>query len=161
MRVLFHPILVPVSVVCLLLAANCVPQATYGLPYFPTPGSGYQGFCEGVLEYGWPKTARRDRFKDHGTIDARPYQREYSVSHAFGKRYIEVLKTKRSVSAFIGNAIFFVVAVLLSSITAYSISNRRFSLRSLFIVVALVGIMAASLSWSDPLATSQPWTLYE
>jgi hypothetical protein len=147
---LIHPVLVPCLVALLLLAASIVPRVKCGLPVYPDPSSVNPIPCNGVLHFGWPKTARVDEIIQRSNFTSYFHPR-YSLNHLLGTEEFYVQKTRQSVLAHVSNAAAIFSSVLLSALGVHAFSKRSFSLKSLFAVVTLVGILTATFSWGHSL----------
>ena len=74
-----------------------------------------------------------------------------SLNHLLGTEEFYVQKTRQSVLAHVSNAAAIFSSVLLSALGVHAFSKRTFSLKSLFAVVTLVGILTATFSWGHSL----------
>ncbi|MGB7346414.1 MAG: hypothetical protein WBD20_19500 [Pirellulaceae bacterium] len=87
----------------------------------------------------------------------------YSIHHLMGTKDFYVQTTRRSASTHFGNAAFCFALVLLAALGTRVIADHRLSLKSLFLLVTLIGILFGafacgdSLSKSDHMAASLGW----
>ncbi len=160
LRVFLHPVAIPCALAFLLLFANLVPRAQVGMPVFFSPDSKRLPPSNGALEFGWPKSARVDEFIQYADIAP---SRHYSLSHLLGTREFSIQTTRRSALTNAGNIAFCFALVLLAALGMRVIANRKLSLKSLLLIVTLIGVLFGSfacgdsLSKSDQLAASLRW----
>ncbi|MFT5524591.1 MAG: hypothetical protein ACI9HK_002546 [Pirellulaceae bacterium] len=152
LRTLFHPVLIACVVAFLLLSANLVPRVQCGIPVFLAPASTNRVPCNGVSQFGWPNTARVDEFIQYTNVGSSFH---YSLNHLLGTQVFYVQRTRRSRLTHVANSAFILASVLLSALGVRAISNRKLSLKSLFTIVTLVGILAASFSWGSSFSISE------
>ena len=147
LRFLLHPLSIPSVVTVVLLAANLVPQARFGIPVILDPSSKQQAPCDAILQYGWPKIARVDE-----------------GNYFFGTNAFHAQTTQTSVVTHIANGVFGIALVLLSAFATRLIVDRKLTLKSVFAVVTLAGVLFASFRWgvslsmSEDMAGSLRWT---
>ena len=160
LRCLFHPITILCVIGLPLLFANFVPWTQVGIPAYLSPDSNRLPPCNGALEFGWPKTSRVDEFVQYADIAPSAH---CSINHLLGTPDFYVQTTRRSRLASVGNAAICFASVLLAVLVTRVIADRRLSLRSLFVLVTLIGIIFGgfacgdSLSKSNELAASLDW----
>lgn len=155
LRFVLHPVVIPSVAAFLLLAANLVPRAQVGIPGAAFFSPGYTGPrpSNGVLHYGWPKTARVDEFIQYTNISPSAH---YSLNHLMGTQEFYVQTTRQSALNHTANSVFVIAMVVLSALGMRAIANGKLSVKSLFVILTFVGILFASFEWGNSLSTSEP-----
>ncbi|MEO8270656.1 MAG: hypothetical protein ABI557_13115, partial [Aureliella sp.] len=100
----------------------------------------------------WPKIARVDEGIQYTGVNPVPH---YSLNHLWGTEKFHRLTTQKSVVTHVANAVFGVALVILSTVATRRSAGHKFSTKSAFAVVILVGVLFASFGLGDPLGVSE------